>query len=106
MKKPVRRYKEEFDNLNKLFQEKKDLHEAELKKKDDYIKDMKDAFTKALNDMAPLYMHDSFSEGHLAPDLKYTLKVSRMFTSDELELLIKKLQFDKAVIQTKGRDNG
>lgn len=73
--------------------------EMALKEKDDYIKASQEKFNKILGAMSLVYAGESFSEGHLARDLKYKVCFSRPIKAKEIDVLIEKLQFDKKILQ-------
>lgn len=60
---------------------------------------LKESFQKVLEASAPCYAQTSFSEGHLAPDVKYKLLVSKPMNSRHLNILINKLRVDLDVMK-------
>lgn len=116
MNTPKINYKQLYESLHQRMMEEKAAHERNINKIEEQQKERKIAFEKdmekqkinfeeALSAALPLFMHDAFSEGYLASDLKFELKVSRKIKPEEIEILIKKLQFDKEILSNSSKQD-
>lgn len=101
-------YKKAFEDLHQKMQEDKVSYEANIKRIETSYEEKKKEFAKSVTDLMEAfpscYAHQSFSEGFLSENLRYKVMVSRPLKAGEIDILIKKLEFDNQVLFHKSNE--
>ena len=101
--KKITNYKKEYYGLWERFKKEKEedklAYERKLKSIDDSIRKKKESLDKFIQEFPLLYTQISFSEGFLAPNIRFELKVSAPIGPQEIERLIEKLKMDKLILE-------